>query len=235
MDSRLQLKAASLGFLGGILAMSAWRLCDAHLAWRSIARKRRRAIDSGSPELSKMLSGSEYVFDEGLQSMVRAASELCEEYNAPCRASGTARRRKILSELLGSTGPPGQHPHVERPVHFDYGFNVHVGSNFYANVGCVFLDVAEIRIGDNCFLGPAVKLYTASHPVDAVRRRTVEFGRPITIGDDVWIGGDAVVCPGVTIGSRVVIAAGAVVTEDVPDDVIVAGVPAKVKRKLSTT
>jgi maltose O-acetyltransferase len=108
-----------------------------------------------------------------------------------------------------------------------------VGTNFYANFGCVLLDCAEIRIGNNCFLAPGVKIYTAAHPLDAVKRRSVEFALPIEIGDDVWIGGDAVICPGVKIGSRVVVAAGAVVTRDVPNDVLVAGVPAAIKRNLT--
>ena len=109
-----------------------------------------------------------------------------------------------------------------------------MGAHFYANFGCVFLDCTEIRIGNHCFLGPGMKLYTAAHPIDTVTRRSIEFASPIEIGDDVWIGGDAIIRPGVKIGSRVVIAAGAVVRKDVPDDVLVAGMPTTAKPHLTS-
>lgn len=192
-------------------------------------------MDEGSPELLKMTSGSDYVSsDERLQAMLQAAHTLCEEYN--CRGRSAGQRLAILSRLLGSHGTSSSStsapPYIEPPFFCDYGFHIHVGANFYANSDCVFLDCAEIRIGNNCFLGPGVKIYTAAHPLDAAKRRIVEFALPIEIGDDVWIGGDAIICPGVKIGSRVVIAAGAVVTKDVPNDVLVAGVPAAMKRNL---
>jgi maltose O-acetyltransferase len=185
-------------------------------------------MDEGSPELPKMTSGASYVSsEEGLQAMLQAAHTLCEEYNS--RGRGVGQRQQILSQLLGSRGSA---PYIEPPFFCDFGFNIHVGAQFYANFDCVFLDCAEIRIGNNCFLGPGVKIYTAAHPLDALKRRSVEFALPIEIGDDVWIRGDAIICPGVKIGLRVVIAAGAAVTKDVLNDVLVAGVPAAIKRNL---
>jgi maltose O-acetyltransferase len=238
MNSRLELKAASFGLLGGMLAISIWRYYDTHLRWRIVAwrRRKRRYMDEGLlllSELSKMTSGADYISsDEGLKAMLQAAHAMCEEFNS--RNRSVKQRQQILSRLLGSCGPPKQSPCIEPPFFCDYGFNIFVGAHFYANFGCVFLDCAEIRIGNHCFLGPGVKLYTAAHPIDAVKRRRVEFAQPIEIGDDVWIGGDAIICPGVKIGSRVVVAAGAVVTKDVPDDVLVTGVPAAVKRHLTS-
>jgi len=117
---------------------------------------------------------------------------------------------------------------LEQPFHCDYGFNISVGARFYANVNCVFLDCARIEIGDQVLLGPGVHLYTATHPLDSrARRRGLELAKPISIGDDVWLGGGAIVLPGVTIGARAVVSAGSVVTRDVPPDQTVAGNPAR--------
>lgn len=115
----------------------------------------------------------------------------------------------------------------------DYGYNIHVGENFFANYDCVILDVCQVTIGDNCMLAPRVCIYTATHPLDAPTRISgLEYGREVKIGDNVWIGGSAVIVPGVTIGNNVVIAAGAVVTKDVPDNVVVGGNPAKIIKHL---
>lgn len=108
-----------------------------------------------------------------------------------------------------------------------------MGKNFFANFDCVFLDAGEITIGDHCFIAPGVHIYTATHPVDPFERKTgAEYGKPVTIGHNVWIGGKAIINPGVTIGNHVVIASGAIVTKDVPDHVIVGGNPAKIIRKI---
>lgn len=134
-------------------------------------------------------------------------------------------RTELLRELFGSTG---NHFSVEPSFRCDYGYNIHVGENFYANYDCLFLDVCQIRIGDNCFLAPGVHIYTATHPLEAQERISgAEFGKPVTIGHNVWIGGRSVINPGVTIGNNVVIASGSVVTKDVPDNVVVGGNPAK--------
>lgn len=112
--------------------------------------------------------------------------------------------------------------------HCDYGYNIHVGENFYANFNCVMLDVCPIRIGDNCMLAPGVHIYTATHPINPVERNSgKEFGKAVTIGDNVWIGGGAIINPGVTIGDNAVIASGSVVTKDVPANVVYGGNPAK--------
>jgi len=117
---------------------------------------------------------------------------------------------------------------IEQPFHCDYGFNISVGARFYANVNCVFLDCALIEIGDHVLVGPGVHLYTATHSLDsAERRRGLELAKPIAIGDDAWLGGGAIVLPGVTIGARAVVGAGSVVTRDVPADHRVAGNPAR--------
>lgn len=138
-------------------------------------------------------------------------------------------RRELLKELLGSTG---QKLYIEPNFKCDYGYNIHVGEGFYANFDCVMLDVCEIRIGKNCFIAPGVHIYTATHPLNAEERLKFEFGKPVNIGDNVWIGGHSTINPGVTIGNNVVIASGAVVTKDVPDNVVVGGNPAKIIKNI---
>lgn len=139
-------------------------------------------------------------------------------------------RTRLLKELFGSTG---NNLFVEPTFRCDYGYNIHVGENFYANFDCVILDVCEVRIGANCFLAPGVHIYTATHPLNAAERNTgAEYGKPVNIGHSVWIGGRSVINPGVTIGNNVVVASGSVVTKDVPDNVIVGGNPAKIIRTI---
>ena len=132
---------------------------------------------------------------------------------------------------------------IEPSFRCDYGYNIHVGENFFANFDCVILDVCEVTIGDNCMMGPKVCLYTPVHPFDKEDRKVhsvngklilMEYGKPITIGDDVWIGGSAVINPGVTIGNNVIVASGSVVVKDVPDNVIVGGNPARILRTLES-
>lgn len=151
------------------------------------------------------------------------ARELLARYNA-------APDIALLAELFTSVGAEAV---VEPPLHCDYGFNVSVGERFYANVGCVFLDCAPIEIGERALLGPGVHLYAATHTLDAeTRRQGLEYALPITIGDDVWIGGGVIVLPGVTIGDRAAIGAGSVVTHDVPADTVAAGNPCRPLRRL---
>lgn len=140
-------------------------------------------------------------------------------------------RLQLFRELFGSVG---KHFWVEPPFRTDYGCNTYIGENLYMNYDCIFIDVAKIVIGDNVFIGPRVCLYTAGHPSDAaVRNRQLEYGKAITIGNDVWIGGNTVINPGVTVGNNVVIGSGSVVTKDIPDNVIAAGVPCRVIRKIT--
>lgn len=136
------------------------------------------------------------------------------------------KRVELLKELFGSTE---ESIYVEPTFKCDYGYNIHVGNNFYANFDCVILDVCEVRIGENCFMAPGVHIYTATHPLDPVERASgAEFGKPVTIGNNVWLGGRSIINPGVSIGNNVVVASGAVVTKDVPDNVVVGGNPAKI-------
>jgi maltose O-acetyltransferase len=145
------------------------------------------------------------------------------------RFNATAEEQ-LLRELLVRVGAE---PFVEPPFFCDYGSNTSVGDRFYANTGCVFLDSAPVTIGDRVLFGPAVQLLAATHPLEAeLRAQGLEYAEPISIGDDVWLGGGAIVLPGVTIGDRAVVGAGSVVTRDVPADVVVAGNPARVIRSL---
>lgn len=140
-------------------------------------------------------------------------------------------RLGLFRELFGSVGKQFW---IEPPFRTDYGCNTYIGEGFYANYDCIFIDVARIHIGNNVFLGPRVCLYTAGHPIDAeIRNQQLEFGKSITIGNDVWIGGNTVVNPGVTIGDNVVIGSGSVVTKDIPSGVVAAGVPCRVIRQIT--
>lgn len=142
----------------------------------------------------------------------------------------TEKRTALLRDILGSTG---ENIIMEPNIRFDYGYNTHVGENFYANFDCTILDVCEVHIGKNCMLAPAVQIYTATHPLHPVERNSgKEYGKPITIGNNVWIGGSAVVNPGVNIGDNVVIASGSVVTKNIPDNVVVGGNPAKIIKEI---
>lgn len=135
----------------------------------------------------------------------------------------------IVKELLG-----GQEASITPPFYCDYGRHIEVGKNFFANYNCTILDVARVRFGDNCYLAPNVSVYTAGHPVYPTTRNSgYEYGKAITVGDNVWIGGSTVICPGVTIGSNVVIGAGSVVTKDIPNWCIAAGNPCRVIRPIT--
>jgi maltose O-acetyltransferase len=178
-------------------------------------------------EREKMLSGELYdALDPELVRMRDRARDLCQELNAT-RERDQERRRAILVELFAAGGGDVW---MQPPFYCDYGSNIRLGQRCFFNFNCVILDVAQVTIGDHVLVGPAVQIYTASHPLDPVLRRREEFGRPVAIGSDVWIGGGAIVCPGVTIGSRCVIGAGSVVTRDVPDGMLAAGNPCRVLR-----
>ncbi|PAQ13492.1 acetyltransferase [Bacillaceae bacterium SAOS 7] len=181
-------------------------------------------------EKEKMLSGElYYATDSELVKEREAARRKTRVYNQTLE-NEVDKRSKLLKELFGSTG---ENLFVEPNIRCDYGYNIHVGENFYANFDCVILDVCEVRIGDNCFMAPSVHIYTATHPLDPFERNSgVEYGKPVTIGNNVWIGGRAVINPGVSIGNNVVIASGAVVVKTVPDNVVVGGNPAKIIKRL---
>ncbi|MEF2966878.1 maltose acetyltransferase domain-containing protein [Paenibacillus sp. M1] len=177
-------------------------------------------------EKQKMLAGEWYdASDEQLTAERLNARKLTRLYNQT-REDERDERKTILKQLFGASG---EQIYIEPTFRCDYGSNIYVGNNFYANFDCVILDVCEVRIGDNCFMAPGVHIYTAAHPLNPDERNSgAEFGKPVTIGNNVWIGGRAVIVPGVTIGDNAVIAAGAVVTKDVPAGAVVGGNPAKI-------
>jgi maltose O-acetyltransferase len=177
-----------------------------------------------------MLRGELYVFDDPeLEAAQARAQELLERYNATPHAAQTERDR-LLRTLLGEVG---EGVVVKPPFRCDYGTSIALGARTFANYGCVMLDVASIRIGADCQLATSVQLLTATHPVDPEARRLGwEYAEPIALGDNVWLGGGVVVCPGVTIGDDTVVGAGAVVTRDLPARVVAVGNPARVLREI---
>jgi maltose O-acetyltransferase len=180
-------------------------------------------------EREKMLAGELYdPLDPDLVAARHRARDLCADLNAT-REAQQAERRRILQSLLGAGGDDVW---MQPPFYCDYGFNILLGRKCFFNFNCVVLDVCTVRIGDYTLFGPAVQVYTATHPMEAELRRTQEFAKPIQIGSDVWVGGGAVILPGVTIGSRSIIGAGSVVSRDVPDGVFAAGNPCRVIREV---
>lgn len=181
-------------------------------------------------EKEKMLAGEMYnPADPELVKDRKNARQKIRIYNQTLETEGE-KRTQLLKELLGSTG---ENVYMEPNIRVDYGYNIFVGENFFANFDCVILDVCEVSFGDNCMLAPGVHIYTATHPLDPTERNSGrEYAKPITFGNNVWIGGSAVINPGVTIGDNVVIASGAVVTKDVPDNVVVGGNPAKIIKQI---
>ena len=179
----------------------------------------------------RMLAGDRYLADDPeLVAEHRHAMEVLDVYNHRL-VIGPAERARILAELLGAIGAGTD---LRPPFYCDYGYNLRVGSGTFANFGLVALDVAPIVIGDDVQMGPNVQLLTPTHPLDAGDRRAKwESGRPITVGDNAWLGGGAIVLAGVTIGEDAVIGAGAVVTRDIPPNVVAVGNPARVIRRLS--
>ncbi|HWG45401.1 MAG TPA: sugar O-acetyltransferase [Gemmataceae bacterium] len=181
-------------------------------------------------ETEKMLAGE--LYDPLDPDLVRArdrARYLCQTLNAT-READRDQRRAILTELFGKGGDSVW---MQPPFYCDYGSNILLGERVFFNFNCVVLDVCPVTIGDFTLFGPAVQIYTATHPMNAQLRRKQEFAKPIAIGSDVWVGGGAILCPGVTIGSRAVIGAGSVVTRDIPEGVFAAGNPCRVIREIT--
>lgn len=181
-------------------------------------------------EKEKMINGERYdPSDNELVKDRERARRITRMFNQTLETE-IDKRKELLKELFGSTGDD---LFIEPSFRCDYGYNIHVGEHFFANFNCVILDICEVRIGDNCFIAPGVHIYTATHPLDPLERNSgVEFGKPVTIGDNVWIGGRAVINPGVKIGNHVVIASGTVVTKDIPDHVVVGGNPAAIIKNI---
>ena len=181
-------------------------------------------------ELQKLKDGELYDYtDPEVRAAHIRAVELCDEYNGTGRTE-TEKRDRILRELFGSLG---ENALIEKNIRIDYGFNVHAGDNFFVNYDCVFLDCAPITFGNNVFIAPQCGFYAVNHPLEAdLRNSGVETGVPITVGDDVWIGGGVKVMPGVTIGSNVVIGGGSVVVKDIPSNSLAVGNPARVVKSI---
>ncbi len=181
-------------------------------------------------EKEKMLAGELYnAADPQLVAERRRCRLLLKQFNDSTDEQ-VALRRDLLRQLIG---PQGAGLWIEPPFYCDYGSNISVGDGVYFNFDCVILDVAAVTIGDDVLCGPKVQIYTATHPMAwAERASGLEFAKPIAIGSHVWIGGGAILCPGVTVGDRSVIGAGSVVTRDVPPDVFFAGNPGRVIRSL---
>ncbi len=170
-----------------------------------------------------------YISDEAVMDEQAGCRKILQKLNFMDRSDFDGISA-VVSELFGKSDGACVNP----PFYCDYGSHIEVGKNFFANYNCTILDVAKVSIGDNCFMAPNVAIYTAGHPIyPDVRSAMWEYGKQVTIGDNVWIGGNTVICPGVNIGSNVIIGAGSVVTKDIPDWAVAAGNPCKVLRMIT--
>jgi maltose O-acetyltransferase len=189
-------------------------------------------MHSESEQWRRMLAGEMY--DPSDSTLLRArarAQRLCRQYNS-LDPEQVAERQAALSHLFAAFGERSE---VVAPFHCDYGCHIRIGAGTFLNFGCIILDCSWITIGDRVQIGPGVQIYGASHPLEAdVRAAGKEFARPVTIGDDVWIGGGAILCPGVAIGSGSTIGAGSVVRRDIPSNVVVAGDPCRLIQQLES-
>lgn len=173
--------------------------------------------------------GMAYISDDSIFQQQIPARILTQKLNTADR-SDFDTLKALVKELLGKS----DNAFINPPFYCDYGFNIEVGRNFFANYNCTILDVGKVKIGDNCQLAPNVAIYTAGHPLHPDSRNSAyEYGIDVTIGDNCWIGGNSVICPGVHIGNNVVIGAGSVVTKDIPDWSVAAGNPCRVIRKIT--
>ncbi len=180
-------------------------------------------------EKEKMLRGEYYnAFEKNLLKDRKKAQKLCKQLNDIPDGS-QKKRLKILKELLQTT----KEVWIESPFRCDYDYNILIGDNFYANFGCVILDCNLVKVGNNVQLGPNVQIYTATHPINIKERMSgKEMAYPITIGDNVWIGGSCIILPGITIGNNSVIGAGSVVTKNIPNNVVAVGNPCRVIKQI---
>lgn len=182
-------------------------------------------------ERERMLAGELYIAnDEELKKLYETGQNFRYAFSLT-HPNDYVKREQLIRSMFGSVG---KNVTIQPPIYVDYGSNIYVGDNFYANYDCIFLDVCEIKIGDNVMFGPRVAIYTAEHPLDpTIRNTNLEFGRPVTIGNNVWVGGSVTILGGVTIGDNVVVGAGSLVNKDLPSNVIAAGNPARIIRTLS--
>lgn len=183
-------------------------------------------------EKEKMLAGELYDanYNEDLIKERYLVKDKCFEYNNSIKPSNIELRKKLMKEILGKTK---ENFLIEQPFICDYGYNIEVGENFYSNHNLTILDGNKVIFGDNVFIAPNCSFYTAGHPLDAKRRNQgLEYAKPIKVGNNVWIGGNVVVLPGVTIGDNVVIGAGSVVNKDIPSNVVAVGNSCRVIKKI---
>lgn len=184
-------------------------------------------------QIKRMLEGKLYsclVKDEIRESMYDNRGKFLDEFNNT-KFNDLKKREELVRANFGKVG---KKCNINKPFYCDYGCNIFLGDNFYANFDCIFLDVNDIKIGNNVMLGPRVAIYTAGHPIDKdVRNAQLEYGKKVIIGNDVWIGGNVVINPGIKIGNNVVIGSGSVVTKDIPSNVVAAGNPCKVIRSIT--
>lgn len=188
-------------------------------------------MNENMTEKDKMLAGELYDanYNEDLIKERTYAKDLCYEYNN-LKPSESEKRSELLRKLLGSTG---ENFLIEQPFLCDYGYNIKIGENFYSNHNLIILDANTVEFGDNVFIAPNCGFYTAGHPIDAsIRNKGLEYAKKIKVGNDVWIGGNVVVLPGVTIGDNCVIGAGSVVNKDIPSNSIAVGNPCRVIKKI---
>lgn len=182
-------------------------------------------------EQEKMVTGELFdVYDAELVAQRDAARQQVEAFNA-LGESDPEESERLIRKLFGATGDSVS---VHPTFRCDYGYNIYVDDDFFANYDCVMLDVGPIHIGKHCLLGPKVQIYSVNHPAEPELRRNgaMGIGKPVTLGDDVWVGGGAIICPGVTLGNNVIVGAGSVVTKSFGDNVVVAGNPARVVKHL---
>lgn len=187
--------------------------------------------DKKMTEKEKMIDGDMYLpSDLQLTEDRRRVRIIFGKYNAT-HPDDVEKRKQFLQELFNQQP---QNLYIEPPFYCDYGYNIQFGDNVYMNFNCCILDITIVKIGDNTMFGPNVQIYTATHPLEYKARNSgVEYAKPVTIGNNVWIGGNATICPGVTIGNNVVIGAGSVVTKSFPDDVVIAGNPARIIKTIN--
>ncbi|WP_162340594.1 sugar O-acetyltransferase [Cyclobacterium salsum] len=181
-------------------------------------------------EKEKMLAGELYLASDRELSQERLHARMLLKKLNDSAPDELLLRQQVMEQLFRKIGKDFG---IEPPFFCDYGYNIEVGDQVFFNFNCTLLDVCPITIGNRCLFGPNVQIYAATHPLESsIRGSLLEFGQPVRIGDDVWVGGGAIICPGVHIGSRSIIAAGAVVTKEVPSDVLVGGNPARIIKNL---